>query len=142
MYEGTQLPLLAALLTAIELLAWVCLILIWVVEPFECRVGVLAVVRTPSPRLLVIVFALVRQVKVLVRRPPVVEGLVRVDAVVPVVVLRFVGAVGCLVAVDVEDNGVYRFQVELEPLLEGHVLQLAVEAHLLEVGGHSVKVFL
>ena len=68
-------------------------------------------------RFLVIGFALFCVVEDQIWGPPVVEGLVSVDTVVPVMLLRLVRTHRRLVPVDVEDQWVDRLQIALQPLL-------------------------
>lgn len=92
--------------------------MIRVIESFESGMRVLALITAPRTGLGIEVLALLRQVIVAVGGSPVVKGLVGVHAGVPVVVLRFVRAVGCLIAVHVKENGIYRSQVGFHPFLE------------------------
>lgn len=68
-----------------------------------------------------------------------VEGLMCINTMVPVMVFRFVCTKCSLVAIYVEDDRVYSFQIVLKSLLEGHILQLA---YLLEVHSHRIQVAL
>lgn len=40
-----------------------------------------------------------------------IEGLVSIDAMIPIVIFGFIGAISSLIAVHVEDDGVYGFQI-------------------------------
>lgn len=86
MDEGTQLSFLTILPLFTKLLTNISFVLVRVIEPLKCRVRELTVNFAPRTRVLIVVFALLWQVKMLVGGSSVVERLVRVDAVVPVVI--------------------------------------------------------
>jgi len=105
-HERTQVPLLASLLLSIKFLAWIRLVLVGVIEPLEGCVGQLARIIAATACLLIIVLALFSIVVELIGRPPVIEGLVRIYAMIPVVVFRLVCTERSLIAVHIEHQGV------------------------------------
>lgn len=84
------------------MLARVSLVLIRMIQSFKSSVRVLALIRASSALLLVVVLTLLCRVVESVRRAAIVKRLVSIDAVIPIVVLRFVCAISCLIAVHVE----------------------------------------
>jgi hypothetical protein len=94
MNEGAELSFLANTFLFSEFLAHVSLVLLRMIETLESSVGELAVHGAASSLLGVVILTFLRLVEVSVRRSAVVEWFVLVDAKIPIVVLRFVGA-GC-----------------------------------------------
>ena len=109
--ECAELSFEAALPLLPILLAGVGLVLIRVVESFKCGVGELTVFSATNASLAVVQLAFLGQVEELVWWASVVEWLMSEDAMVPIVILRFVSAERSFVSVNVEYYGVYGFQV-------------------------------
>ena len=104
--------------------------------------GELAILCAPCSRILIIVLALLWHVIVFVRWSSMIEWFVRINTMVPIVIFWFVGAIGCFVSVHVENDGVDRFQVELKPLLERHILLLTIITNLTKVECHVLEVYM
>jgi hypothetical protein len=108
------------------------------IETLESRVGELAVHGAASALLGVVVLAFLRLVEVSIRRSAVVEWLVLIDAKVPIMVLRLIGAGCCFVPVHIEEGGIYVLQVDLQSLLEGFVLEISFD--FMEVEDHCCQI--
>jgi len=139
MHKGTQFTLLARFLLIKVLLTRICLVLLRVIKPLKSCMRKLTFNFTSSTCLRVIALAFLRLVHKLIRRSSVVEGLVCINTMIPVMVFRFVCTKCSLVAIYVEDDRIYSFQIVLKSFLEGHILQLA---DLLEVHSHRIQVTL
>ncbi len=109
---------MAVLPSSVEMLALICLVLMWMIKPLECGVRVLASLNTSFPSLRIVGLALLWDVVKLVRLASVIERLVSIHTVIPVVILRLVRTKLGLVFVDVEYYRINRLQVKLEPSLE------------------------
>jgi len=115
--KGTELTFLARFPLFPHILANISFVLVGVVELLEVGMGELALVMAAFPRFLVIRFALFCIVEDHVWSPPMVEGLMCIDAMVPIMLFGLVGTHGSLVPIDVEDQRVDRLQIILQPLL-------------------------
>ena len=102
MHKSAQLILLARLSFLTKLLTHVSFILIRMVQPFKSSVRKAALLDAASPCFLVVVLALVRHIKELVRRSSIIKWLMRVHAMIPVVVFRLVRTKCCFISVDVK----------------------------------------
>jgi hypothetical protein len=138
MNESTQLSFIADTSLLSEFLTHIGLILLGMIEPFESSVRELAIHGATSALLRIVILAFLRLIKVSIRRSSVVEWLVLVDAKIPIVVLGLVGARCCLVPVHVEKDRVDVPQVNLEPLLEGFMLEFNFE--LIKVEDHCCQI--
>ena len=105
MNEGAELALLAVLPLLYELLTEVDLVGVRMIKSLESGVRVDTVLSAAKTSIRVVVRALLWKIEELVRRPPKVERLVGVDAVIPVVVFRLVRAKLSLIPVEVEELG-------------------------------------
>lgn len=77
---------MAGLLLVGEVLTRISLILIGMVETFEGRVRIGAVIRATRAKLLVVVLTLLRCIIVPIRWSSVIEGFMRINAVIPIVI--------------------------------------------------------
>lgn len=117
--KSAKFTLLAWLLFIAELLTGVSLILIRVIQSFECSMRKFTFNVASQPSFWVVSFALFWGIIMLIGGSSVVKRLVRIDAMIPVMIFWLIWAHWSLVSIDIEHNWLDMLQVEFQSFLKG-----------------------